>query len=317
MTRLSSGLIREGLWRVNATGWAGAAGGASKSAVQRPLMSLLYRRLMPKAPDQPRAGPAAFAPGRPRWLRFLPLALVVVGMVVVFATGLYQQISLEAVIRHRAAIDALIKAHFAWAIAIYLGVLIATAALSIPTASFLAISSGLLFGTAVGTAATVVGATIGASILFLITRTAFGDWLLMRAGPQAARITVGFRADAFSYLLFLRLVPLFPFTLVNLVAGFGGIRLTPFVAATLIGIIPLTTIFVLFGAGLDSAISGPAAAYRKCMADGLPNCSLDIDISTAATPQLIAAMAGLCLIALTPVIVKRFRAARRTQSSPP
>lgn len=272
---------------------------------------------MPNPPDRPATGPSAPAPRMPRWLRFLPLALVLVAMIVVFASGLYRQISLEALIRHRATIDSMVTSNFAAAVAAYIGIYIAAAALSIPGGGILTISGGLLFGTAVGTAAAIVGATIGATILFLITRSAVGDWLLLRTGARAARIAADFREDAFNYLLFLRLIPVFPFWLVNLMAGVGGVALRPFVTATVIGIIPTTAIFAFFGAGLDGALAGQAKAYEKCLAQGLPGCRLDFDFSAAATPQLLAALAALCLVALAPVIGKRFRATRRAQNSPP
>ena len=72
----------------------------------------------------------------------------------------------------------------------------------------------------------------------------------------------GFRKDAFNYLLFLRLVPLFPFFLVNLAPAIFGVRLAPFVAATAIGIVPATFVYALAGAGLDGAIAPQVEAYR-------------------------------------------------------
>jgi uncharacterized membrane protein YdjX (TVP38/TMEM64 family) len=126
-------------------------------------------------------------------------------------------------------------------------------------------------------------------------------------GQKLAR---GFREDAFSYLLFLRLVPLFPFWLVNIVPALCGVGVVPFVAATALGIVPATFAFALFGAGLDSAIAAQESSYQACLASRDAPCRLDFDLAATATPQLIAALVVLGVIALVPLAVKRFRAAR-------
>jgi uncharacterized membrane protein YdjX (TVP38/TMEM64 family) len=151
------------------------------------------------------------AAGRPasRLRRFVPLAVIALAMIVVFATGAYRHVSLETLIRHRMAIDAFIEAHAIVAIAAFMAVYIVVVALSIPGAAFLTISGGILFGTFVGGIAAVIAATIGATIVFLVAKSACGENLVRRAGPLAGKLSEGFRADAFSYLLFLRLVPAF------------------------------------------------------------------------------------------------------------
>jgi uncharacterized membrane protein YdjX (TVP38/TMEM64 family) len=156
----------------------------------------------------------------------------------------------------------------------------------------------------------VVAATIGASIIFLIARSAFGEYVVRRAGPRLSKILDGFCADAFSYLLFLRLVPLFPFFLVNLAPALVGVRLGTFVAATALGVIPATFVFASVGAGLDSVINAQAAAYHACLAAGRTDCRVDFDPAAALTPQLIGALVALGLLALVPVVVKRFSARR-------
>ena len=132
-----------------------------------------------------------------------------------------------------------------------------------------------------------------------------------RAGPRAAKLAQGFRDDAFNYLLFLRLVPAFPFFLVNLVPAFAGVRLTPFVAATALGIIPGAFAFAFAGTGLDSVIAAQKAAYDACLAAGRADCQLDFSAAGILTPQLIGALVALGLLALLPVVVKRWRGRRR------
>ena len=191
-------------------------------------------------------------------------------------------------------------------------------ALSIPGALFLTITGGILFGTLVGGAATVVGATTGATIIFLIARSACGESLIRRAGPLACKLADGFRADAFSYLLFLRLVPAFPFFLVNLVPALVGVKLRD-----------------LRGRDRDRHHSGdvcvrvprlrPRQRDRRAGEDltapasppAAPTATLQFDLGMIVTPQLLAALATLGVIALVPVVVKRLRArAAATTRSP-
>ena len=135
--------------------------------------------------------------------------------------------------------------------------------------------------------------------------------MLHRAGPRARQLAKGFRDDAFSYLLF-RGGPVFPFFLVNLVPAFAGVHLRSFVAATAIGVIPAVVVFSLAGTGLDSVIAGRQKdSYRQCMASGEDTCRMVFDPSDVLTPQLIAALVGLGLLALIPVVVKRWRAHAR------
>jgi len=209
------------------------------------------------------------------------------------------------------AIDAFIDAHPVAAIAAFMAVYIAVVALSIPGAALLTTSGGILFGTFIGGSAAVIAATVGATIIFLVAKGACGENLLRRAGPLAGKLSDGFRADAFSYLLFLRLVPIVPFWMVNLVAALCGVRFATFAAATALGIIPPTFTFAFLGAGLDSVITAQQAAYSACVAAGRADCRLEFHLHAAVTPELIAALAALGLLALVPVVVKYLRARSR------
>jgi uncharacterized membrane protein YdjX (TVP38/TMEM64 family) len=250
------------------------------------------------------------ATDRPRSLsrRLLPLGVVIVlAGVAYYALG-RGGLSLEALLRHRAAIDAFMTEHRVLAVLAYIGLYITAVALSVPGAVFLTVSGGFLFGLVVGASAAVVGATIGATLIFLIARSALGEPLLRRAGPRAAQLAKGFRDDAFSYLLFLRLVPAFPFFLVNLVPAFAGVRLAPFVAATALGVIPAAVVYSFAGTGLDSVIAAQKSAYQECLAAGRADCKLVFDARDVLTWQLLAALLALALLALVPVVVRRLRA---------
>ncbi len=240
----------------------------------------------------------------------LPPALILLASLCVLAAGWHRGLSLETLIRHRAEIDALVAAHRLAAIAAFVGLYIATVALGIPGAAILSTSAGVVFGAVGGGLAAMTGAVIGATMAFAIARSALGDFMMARAGPRAARLTEGFRRGAFNYLLFLRLVPLFPFWLVNLVPALCGVRLAPFVAATVLGISPVTFAFALFGAGLDTALAAQGSAYRACLASQHQGCRFDFDLGAAVTPELLAALAGVGVLALFPLAARHWRAQR-------
>ena len=243
--------------------------------------------------------------------RILPLVAIVVLAGAAYIAG-GGGVSLESLVRHRAAIDDFVASHRMLAIFVYVGIYITVVAVSLPGAALLTLTGGFLFGIAVGASAAVISATVGATLIFLVARTALGEPLLRRAGPRATQLARGFREDAFSYLLFLRLVPAFPFFLVNLVPAFAGVRLGPFVAATAIGIIPGAIVFALAGAGLDSIIAAQKNSYDHCIAAKGADCRLVFEPADVLTPQLIAALVALGLLALMPVAVKFWRTRSRT-----
>lgn len=240
-----------------------------------------------------------------RLLPWLAIGLLAAIAFVAFRKG---GISFEALVANREAIDAFVTEHRLIALLCYIGLYIATVALSVPGATFLTVSGGFLFGVAIGASAAVIGATIGATLIFLLARSALGEPLLRRAGPRAQQLAQGFRDDAFSYLLFLRLVPAFPFFLVNLVPAFAGVRLGPFVAATALGVIPASLVFAFAGTGLDSIITAQKNSYQDCLAAGQTDCHLAFDARDVLTPQLLGALVALGLLALVPPVVRRLRA---------
>ena len=252
---------------------------------------------------------------RSRLRRFAPVVVVLLAMVLVFASGAHRHLSLETLVRHRMAIDGFLDHHMVAALGAFIAIYIVVVSLSIPGALFLTITSGILFGTLIGGTASVIGATTGATVIFLVARSACGENLVRRAGPLACKLAAGFRANAFSYLLFLRFVPAFPFFLVNLVPAIAGVKLRTFVAATAIGIVPATFAFAFFGSGLDSVLAAQEGPYRACLAAGRTECPIHFDIGAIMTPQLLAAFAALGALALIPVLVKRLRA-RHARSSP-
>ena len=253
------------------------------------------------------------SPDRARSLsrRLVALIAVVLLAGAAYAIFGYGGISLATLVRHRMAINAFVSEQRVLAVLAYIALYIAVVALSLPGAVFLTVIGGFLFGLPVGASAAVIGATAGATLIFLVARTALGEPLLRRAGPRAVQLAQGFRDDAFSYLLFLRLVPAFPFFLVNLVPALAGVRLAPFVAATALGVIPGALVYAFAGTGLDSVIAAQKNAYSDCLAAGRTDCQLSFDAKDVLTPQLLGALIALGLLALVPVVVKRLRARSR------
>ena len=253
--------------------------------------------------------PAAGQPSLTR--RLVILAVIVVAAVAAYVAFGRGAISLEALMRHREAIDAFVTQHRTLAVLAYIGIYATAVSLSVPSAAFLSAIGGFLFGLVTGVAAAVVGATMGATVVFLVARTALGEPLLRRAGPRAGQLAQGFRDDAFSYLLFLRLVPVFPFFLVNLVPALAGVKLATFIAGTALGIIPGTLVYAFAGMSLDSVIDAQKSAYDACIAAGRAGCRLSFDARDVLTPELIGALIALGLLALVPALVKRLRARSR------
>jgi uncharacterized membrane protein YdjX (TVP38/TMEM64 family) len=238
-------------------------------------------------------------------LRFVPVIVLALAIVAVFATGAHSSL-LDELIRRRDELQASVAAHQAQALALYFVLYVVLVSLMfVPGAVFLTVFGGFLFGWVLGGLVTIVAATLGAIIVFLIARTAVGDILVRKAGPRLGRIACGFREDAFAYLMFLRLFPGFPFWLVNLAPALFGVPLRTFALATAIGIIPGTFAFAFIGVGLDSVIAAQKAAKYACLAAGRTDCSLKIDFWALVTPELLIAFAALAVVSLAPVVVRR------------
>jgi uncharacterized membrane protein YdjX (TVP38/TMEM64 family) len=250
-------------------------------------------------------GPDATRRLRRMLVRLVPLGCLLGLLVLAYAMGWHRNLRLEALVENNAAIEAFIAAHRIAAIASFVGIYALGTLLVMPAAgAVLAVIGGFLFGALIGGAAAMIGSTLGATTVFLIARSAFGGRLLSRLGPRVESFAAGFRADAFCYVMFLRLMPL-PSWFTNLTAALCAVRLRTFVGATAIGRIPGSFLLALFGAGLDSMIATQEVAYRACLAGGELDCRIDFDPANVVTPMLIAALVGLGLLALVPVLARR------------
>ena len=194
-----------------------------------------------------------------------------------FGFGLHQYLSVQGLAENRAWLLQQISLLGPAAGAVFVAFYASAVGLSLPGAAVMTITGGFLFGPLPGTVYTVVGATLGAIALFILVRVGFGNALVSRAGGKVERLRSGFSENAFSYLLFLRLVPIFPFWLVNLAAALLSVPLRTFALTTAVGIIPGSAIFASFGGGVGAILD-----------DGGP-----IDLANVLTPSVVLPIAAL------------------------
>jgi uncharacterized membrane protein YdjX (TVP38/TMEM64 family) len=230
---------------------------------------------------------------RGRLLRLLPLAIVVLVLVAVLVSGVWRHLSLEDLKARRTALKAFSHGHPVESVAFYVALYCGVVALSIPGALMMTLTGGFLFGTLVGGAAAAAGVTSGAVIMFLVAHTALGDLVRKRAKPDGLirKVEEGVRRHAFSYLLFLRLMPAAPIWLVNVAAAFVRVPLWLYGTATLVGIAPSCFIYASIGASLD----------RVFAAGGKP------DFRALFHPEVFVALFALAALALMPIVYQRWR----------
>ncbi len=228
---------------------------------------------------------------RRRWTRALPVVILAVGMVAFFMLDLDDYITFESLHAHQDLLRDWVADYPVLTRAGYALVYTLCIAFSLPIGLILTLAGGFLFGLIEGTLITVAAATIGAVLVFLAARTALGDSLRARAGPFLSKLRAGFQENALSYLIVLRLVPLFPFWLVNIVPAMLGVPLRVFAIGTLFGIVPGTLVFVSIGNGLDALVDQ----------GGAPGLGVFLE------PSVLVPIAGLIVLSLLPVIYKRVR----------
>lgn len=226
--------------------------------------------------------------------RLLPLVVIVVLIALFFVLGLDRYAMFETLRENRAALRGFVAAHAIIAPIAFMLAYAASVALSLPGGAVMTLAGGFLFGALFGTIYVVIAATAGAALLFVVAKTALGDVLRAKAGPFVRKMEAGFQENALSYLLVLRLVPAFPFWVVNLVPALLGVRLRTYVFGTLVGIIPGTFVFATFGAGLG----------------GIFDAGGDVSLKAVLTPEIIGGLLGLSVLALVPVVLKKIKARR-------
>jgi uncharacterized membrane protein YdjX (TVP38/TMEM64 family) len=252
--------------------------------------------------------PAPKPPDFRRWLPLVALACLVAGA---YALGLQHYFSLDSIASHKSKLVDYVSMHLILSILMFTLLYVLVVSLSLPGAGILSIVGGFVFGWALSVPITLVAAMIGAVIVFQIVKTSAGAAIAERAGPFVTKLSAGFKQDAFNYLLFLRLVPAFPFFAVNAVAGLAQVNLRTFVIATFFGIIPGSIAFAWLGRGLGSVIDEQTAVHDACVASqDAAQCPFDISLASLVTPQLLVAFAALGGVALIPVALKKWNASK-------
>ena len=218
----------------------------------------------------------------PGWRRFLaPLALLLV-LGLAWGLGLHRSLNLGALAEQREALAGLVAGQPVFAALAFVLVYVVVVALSLPGGTVMTLAAGLLFGAFFGTVLAVIGASLGAALLFLLARSALAPLVAGRAEALLGPLREGLARDGFFYLLSLRLVPVFPFWLLNLAPALVGMRFAPYLTATFLGIIPGTAVFAGIGAGLDQVFA----------AGGVP------ELGVIFSPAVLLPLLGLALLSL-------------------
>ncbi len=224
--------------------------------------------------------------------RLVPIAVLAAGLILFFVFDLHHYVSLETLKEQREWLSRQVAEHAVLMAAAYILVYVVIAAFSLPIATLATITGGFLFGLVGGTAYSVIGATLGAIILFVAAKTAFYDLLHAKAGSALRKMEAGFREDALSYMLVLRLVPLFPFFVVNIVPALLGVPLRVYVIGTFFGMIPGAFVYASVGNGLSALLEA----------------GQDPDLRIILTPKFLLPLIGLAVLAAIPVVYRHLKA---------
>jgi uncharacterized membrane protein YdjX (TVP38/TMEM64 family) len=250
--------------------------------------------------EMPASTPKTVLWRRPWLRRWLPLAVLAAGLATFFALGCQRYLNFETLAEHRGQLQSLVAAYpSASAAAFAIGYAVVVA-FSLPVGVLMTVAGGFLFGTLAATVLIVAAATVGSVVVFLIARSALGEPLRRRAGPFMQKLQQGFHANAWSYLLVLRLVPLFPFWLVNIVPALLNVRLSTYAGTTLIGIIPGTFVYANLGGTLDMVLARGATP----------------DLGIILHPRILSALLALAVLSLLPVAYRHWRASRGRPAQP-
>lgn len=217
--------------------------------------------------------------------RFAPLSVLILVMLAVYFSGLTQYFNLEYIQSNKDSLDMFVKSNPYISAALFIGLYTLSVALSLPIATVLTLLGGFLFGSIIGTFYVVTSATIGATIIFVIAQSALGESLRNKAKGIYGKVKTQFEEDGVSYLLFMRLVPLFPFVIVNILPALLGIKLRTFLWTTFFGIIPGSFVYVNLGGALGEITS----------------------LSGLVSGRTIGALVLLGVFALAPIALKKIK----------
>ncbi|WP_420003996.1 TVP38/TMEM64 family protein [Arenibacterium sp. LLYu02] len=232
-------------------------------------------------------------PARAGWLRHLPLALVVCGALL-GALTLRDFVTFDTLRDNREALLAFRDQNYLGLVLGFLGLYVVIVAFSLPGAAVASVTGGFLFGLWAGTLLNVLAATTGAVVIFLAARAGLGAILSAKiaAGEgRVQRLKTALQKTEIEVLLLLRLVPVVPFFVANLLPALVGVRLLSFFWTTALGIIPGALVFTSIGVGLGEVFDRGESP----------------DLSLLWAPQVIGPILGLCALAALPILIKALR----------
>jgi uncharacterized membrane protein YdjX (TVP38/TMEM64 family) len=212
-------------------------------------------------------------------------------MMALLALGFDAQMALDLARQHHGWLLGFVAGAPALASMLFMVIYAAAVAVSVPGVAILTVIGGYLFGWFQGTALVLIAATIGASVVFLLTRSALGEGGRGTAGPALQRFAEGFRRNALSYGFALNLVPIFPYALIIVVPAICGVGLPTFAAGLFLGLIPGTFLFARLGSGLQHVLMS-----------GAP-----LRVASFVTPEIVLSLCGLAALALLPVAWRSLR----------
>lgn len=231
--------------------------------------------------------------------RSIPILVLIIGLGVGYALGLHRLFSLEIFIASREALLQFVEEHSLLATSSFVIIYAAAVAIAFPAASIFTVAGGFLFGWLTGGILSIIGATIGATMIFLAARYAFGDLLRSRATGAIRRFAEEFHDDAFSYLLVLRLTPVLPFVAVNIAPAFFDVKTRIYVAATFLGIMPGAFVYAFLGSGLEQSLADIAVG--------------GFALHDLLTPETSAALFGLAGLSVVGLVLKKVSLRRRQE----
>jgi uncharacterized membrane protein YdjX (TVP38/TMEM64 family) len=224
--------------------------------------------------------------------RLLPLAAIAVAA----AVGIYYRdlFSFQTLAEHREQLLAWRDANYTLAALGFVAAYTVIVAFSLPGAAVASLTGGFLFGLAMGSVLNVTAATIGATAIFSAVRLGFGEALAARMDASEGRIRAfkqSLNENQISFLLLIRLVPVVPFFVANLLPAMLGVRLPVYVLTTFFGIIPGAVVYTWVGSGLGEVFERGQTP----------------DLSIIWDWQILGPILALCALSMLPAIVKRFR----------
>lgn len=236
--------------------------------------------------------PADSSPKSTSKMRFVVLGAFVALIAILLSSGVQDFLTLDALRQNRETLLSFVAENYVAAAAVFMVIYVAAVTFSIPGAVWLSIAGGFVFSAGPATIYIVFAATVGATLVFLLARYVLGDMLRQKAGGAIDRMRQGFQEDALSYMLVLRLVPLFPFFIVNLVPAFLSVPVRTYVLGTALGIIPGAFVYAWVGSGVGAVFDAGG----------------DVDPGAILLqPNVIGPLLGLAALALIPVIYKKLR----------